>query len=319
MAVRREEGCFCLNDKTIEDFSNTILREKRICRTTLHSVLCRARAFEFAFEKPFYEFEIPEILEMYRDVNSISVRSLQNMNLFMKKASDFFSPHGKNSFDLITKDHLLLCLNDGKTDSHILSSQDIRNITDCLSNFTDKAIVLLLFLGAGGRKLREITFCDASCINQQKRIVTFNTGKRLYLSEDELEIIKTALDEDELYSFDPSVPSTPMLSLGIYKMRYNTKSENSNPENEGDAERRYRFLQRRLMLIADFLEIALTPCALQTSGLLWNLKESVVREGMPFRKFVRTDTARALAARYDIRSRFVPQILVDKFSKYFPE
>ena len=87
MAVRQEEGCFCLNDKTIEDFSNTILREKRICRTTLHSVLCRARAFEFAFEKPFYEFEIPEILEMYRDVNSISVRSLQNMNLFFRHSS----------------------------------------------------------------------------------------------------------------------------------------------------------------------------------------------------------------------------------------
>lgn len=315
----QKDICFRLDDGAIEAFSEKMIREKRICETTLHSVLRRARAFEDVFGKPFYEFDVPEILEMYESVNSISVRSLQNMNLFMKEASIFFSSDTRNRFELITKEHLVSCVNTEKRKSFILSKKELYDMIDCLSNYTDKAIALLLFLGAGGRKLREITFCGKDSIKEERGSIVFDTGKRLYLSGEELYIIKAAFEENELCSFENSFVSTPVISFGIYKMRYNTKSTNSNPEDEGDAERRYRFLRRRLCLMSEFLEIPLTPCALQTSGLLWNLKESMERENIPFRRFVKTDKARTLAARYDIKSNFVPQILVDKFLKYFTE
>ena len=65
------------------------------------------------------------------------------------------------------------------------------------------------------------------------------------------------------------------------------------------------------------LGIKLTAGGLQASGLLHHIKLCVKEMGLGFREFVKTDVCRELAQRYDIRSEFYSQVLVEKFGQYF--
>ena len=66
------------------------------------------------------------------------------------------------------------------------------------------------------------------------------------------------------------------------------------------------------------LGIKLTAGGLQASGLLHHIKLCVKEMGLGFREFVKTNEAKELARRYDIKSEeFFSQILADKFGQYF--
>jgi hypothetical protein len=65
------------------------------------------------------------------------------------------------------------------------------------------------------------------------------------------------------------------------------------------------------------LGIKLTAGGLQDSGLLHHIQLCVKEMGLGFREFVKTNECRELAQRYDIRSEFYAQVLVEKFGQYF--
>jgi hypothetical protein len=94
-------------------------------------------------------------------------------------------------------------------------------------------------------------------------------------------------------------------------------SDSDDPHNEQDAERRFRFIQRRLLLISKDLGIQLNSGGLQTSGLLHHLKQGVKESDLTFREYVKTKEAKELARRYDIMTDLYAQILIDKFEEYF--
>ena len=100
-------------------------------------------------------------------------------------------------------------------------------------------------------------------------------------------------------------------------MRANALSSNSDWNNEGDAERRYRFILRRLTLMSKDLNVKLSPTGLQSSGLLWHLQQGIKETGLTFREYVKTEQAGELARRYDIFSEYYSQILLEKFEQYF--
>ena len=64
-----------------------------------------------------------------------------------------------------------------KKNSLILTREDLADIQGELLNYTDKAILELLFLGAGAYWLKELTFFDMSQASRNDGVIYFKTGK----------------------------------------------------------------------------------------------------------------------------------------------
>ena len=305
----------------IDGFIDEYKRSRVIIETSVRASLNRALEFEAEFQKPFYKFTEDEVLQMYKFAHAISDRSLQNSNLTLKHAARWMLSNKnleiQNVYDDITKERIQECVDVDKKKSLILTQEDLINIQNDLLNWTDKGILLMLFLGAGSNWLKELTFFDMSQVSKSEGNIYFKTGKVIPITEEDYELIRKACNEDELMSFGTTSRISNVVSHGFFKQRFNALSANNNPNDEQDLERRFRFIQRRLMLISQDLGVQLNSSGLQTSGLLYCLRLGVQESGMKLKEYVKTEEARILAKRYDIYSEFAPQILLEKFEQYF--
>lgn len=305
----------------VEQFLNEYRRSRVIVEATIRATLNRALEFEQKFQKPFYKFTIEEITEIYKVMHAISDRSLQNANLVLKHAArwmiDAKKINDKSAYEDITKELIKECVDTKKKANFILTKDDLTEIQSQLLNWTDKGILIMLFLGAGSNWLKELTFFNMSQVNRKEGLIYFKTGKVIPITEEDYELIKKACNEDELMSFGETSRISKVESYGFFKRRFNSLSASDNPNDEQDLERRFRFIQRRLLLISKDLGVQLTSGGLQTSGLLHHLKQGVEETGVTFREYIKTKEVKELARRYDILSELYVQILIDKFEKYF--
>jgi hypothetical protein len=305
----------------VETFLNEYKRSRVIVEPTVRATLNRALEFEHKFNKPFYKFKTEEITEMYKSLHAISDRSLQNANLFLKHAARWMINAKKlkdnSAYENITKELILNCVDITKKNNMILTQDNLVEIKGDLLNWTDKGILTMLFLGAGSKWLKELTFFDMSQVSRKEGLIYFRTGKIIPITEENYELIKNACNEKELISFGETSRISKVQSHGFFKQRFNALSANGNPTDEQDLERRFRFVQRRLMLISQDLGIQLTSGGLQTSGFLHYLRQGIEETGLTFREYIKTKEAKDLSRRYDIMSELYVQILIDKFEKYF--
>lgn len=309
------------NQNTVDEFIKDYQRSRVVAIASVRATINRAIEFEKKFSKVFYEFTEDEVMEMYKEVDAISARSLQNLNLILKHAARWILHNKKepidNIYDYITKDMIQKCVNKKKKSDLMLTKDQLIDIQNYLLNYTDKAILFLLFEGVGGHKLKELMFLDFNQVSRSDLKVYFRSGKIIDIEPEDYELLYHAFNEDELISFGSTSRVSRVKSLGLYKARFNTLSDNDDITNDGDIERRYRFAQRRLILISKDLGITLTSGSIQESGLLYNLKQKVGESGLSLREYVKTEGAKNLAKRYDILSDFAPQILLEKFEQYF--
>ena len=308
-------------EKQVESFLNEYKRSRVIVEATVRASLNRALEFEKKFQKPFYKFTIDEILEMYKSTHTISDRSLQNTNLTLKHAARWIiDKEGLNvkiPYDDVTKELILGCVDIKRKKNMVLTKDDLTEIQGELLNWTDKGILQMLFLGVGSNWLKELTFFDMSQVSRKDGVIYFRTGKVIPITEDDYELIRKACTEEELISFGQTARISKVKSHGFFKERFNALSNSDNPNDEQDAERRFRFIQRRLLLISKDLGLQLNSGSLQTSGLLHHIRQGVEESGLTFREYTKTEEAKRLARRYDIVTNFYAQILIDKFEEYF--
>lgn len=309
------------NEQEVENFLKEYKRSRVIIETTTRATLNRAVEFEHKFNKPFYQFTTEEALEMYESVHAISVVTLQNNNLVLKHAARWFAYQYKkkisNTYEEMTKDQLGAVVDVDKQRSLILRREDIDNLKDNLLNKIDQAIVEMLFQGAGGPWLKELTFLDRHQVDRERLMIYFKTGKNLPVTDEICELLMEAFAEDELVSFGSTTRVSKVAGNSLYKVRCNALSDNSDYHSEEDVQRRYRFAQRRLLLISKDLGVRLKASGLQASGLLHYIRLGIEETGLSFREFVKSDMTKKLAQRYDIRSELYSQILIDKFEAYF--
>ena len=305
----------------MELFLTEYKRSRVIVEASVRAVLNRALEFEQKFQKPFYEFTIDEILGMYEAAHAISDRSLQNTNLILKHAArwtiDRKRLQAKSEYENITKEMIQRCVDAKRKAGFILTKGELEEIQNDLLNWTDKGILTMLFLGAGSNWLKELTFFDMSQISREEGLIYFKTGKVIPITDEDYELIRNACAEEELMSFGETSRISKVKSHGFFKQRFNALSDSDNPNDEQDAERRFRFIQRRLLLISKDLGVQLNSGGLQTSGLLHHLRQGVEESGMTFREYVKSQEAKELARRYDIMSDLYSQILIEKFEGYF--
>lgn len=305
----------------VDKFLNEYKRSRVIIESTVRATLNRALEFERKFQKSFYNFTEDEILEMYNSMHAISDRSLQNTNLTLKHAARWMIDKNglstKSVYEEITKDLILSCVDTKRKASLILTKNELEEIQNELLNWTDKAILFLLFEGVGGYMLKELMFMDWEQVSRKDLKIYFRSGKMVNITAEQYELLRRAFQEDELISFGTTSRISKVKSLGIYKARFNSLSDNDDITDAGDVERRYRFLQRRLMLIAKDIGINITSGSVQESGFLHYIKEGIQQSGLTFRDYVKTDGAKVLAKRYDITTGLYAQVLIDKFEEYF--
>ncbi len=308
-------------EREVESFLEEYKRSRVVIEGTVRASLNRALEFERKFQKPFYEFTTDEILEMYKSTHAISDRSLQNTNLTLKHATrwmlDKKKLNVKSPYEEVTKELMLGCVDTKRKKNMVLTKDDLTEIQGELLNWTDKGILQMLFLGVGSNWLKELTFFDMSQVSRKEGLVYFRTGKTIPITEEDYVLIKNACDEEELISFGETSRISNVKSYGFYKQRFNALSANDDLTDEQDLERRFRFIQRRLLLISKDIGVQLTSGGIQTGGLLHHLKQGVEESGMTFREYVKTKEAKDLARRYDILTELYSQMLVDKFEEYF--
>ena len=305
----------------LEKFLQEYGRSRVIIETTTRATLNRACEFEHRFNKPFYQFTTDEALEMYKSIHAISVVSLQNNNLVLKHAARWFAfqygMEASDAYENMTKEQLSTVVDTEKQRSMILSREDVNNIQSNLLNAIDRAIVEMLFQGVGGESLKELTFMDVSNVDRINSRLYFRTGKSVPVTDQICDMLMEAFAEDELMSFGSTSRVSKVSGNSIYKHRCNVLSDNADYNSKADTERRYRWVQRRLILMSQDLGIKLTAGCISASGLLHHIQLGVKETGLSFREFVKTDACRELAHRYDIKSEFYSQVLVEKFGQYF--
>lgn len=259
---------------------------------------------------------------MFTDAHVISDMSLQNWNNILKHASRWITfrnagESNNNAYEIITKDKVKQCIDIDKKDKLILSREDLTIIQEDLFNWTDMAILELLFRGVGGKWLKELCYLDKGQVSQKEMMIYFKNGKVIPIDNRCYRMLQAAFNEEELMSYSEESKISVVKSVGIYKIRSNTLYTNDNIKNEADVERRYRWIQRRLMIIRKYTGVQMTPNTIQNSGLLHYLQEGVCRTGMPFRDFAYSEEGRKLAMKYDMLSEYAPATLIEKFKKYF--
>lgn len=306
------------NESQIEEFISEYKRSRVIAETSVRAILKRAVGWEKSYGKAFYEFNKDEALEMFKSAHAISVVSLQNANLTLKHAARYFLQQvGGNVYGEIGKYDLEACVDTSKKDGMIFTKEEIEDIQGQLLNYVDKCILFLLFKGVGGDKLSELTFMDKDQVSRKDLKIYFRSGKVIDITEEEYDMLKKGFEEDETISFGETLRVAKVVTHGIYKERVNALSANDDITNPAHIEKRYRWVQRRLMLISKNFDIKMTSGSIGDSGLLYCIQRGMEENGLNFVEFTRSKAAKELAWRFDIRSNLYPQILRDKFLKYF--
>ena len=307
-----------LTESQINEFITEYKRSRVIAETSVRAILKRAAGWEKSYDKAFYEFNKEEALEMFKSAHAISVVSLQNANLTLKHASRYFlKMAGGSVYEEIGKYDLEECVDTNKRDGLILTKDEIADIQGQLLNWVDKCILFLLFEGVGGDKLSELTFMERDQVSHKDLKIYFYNSKVINITEEEYEMLQKGFAEDESISFGDTLRVAKVVSHGIYKERANTLSSNDDIKNPAHVEKRYRWVQRRMMLISKNFDIQITSGSIGDSGLLHYIKVGMKDSGLSFVEFTKSKEAQKLAWRYGIKSQLYPQILRDKFIKYF--
>lgn len=308
-------------EREVESFLNEYKRSRVVVEATVRATLNRALEFEYRFKKPFYEFTIEEIVEMYKSMHTISDRSLQNTNLTLKHASrwmvDIKGLGVKSLYEDMTKELMQECVDVNRKESLILSKEDLEEIQSQLLNDSDKCILLLLFEGVGGQKLKELMFMNWDQVSRKDLKIYFRSGKVIDITPQDYELLQRGFQEEELISFGTTNRISKVKSLGLYKSRFNSLSDNDDITNPEDVERRYRYAQRRMILMSKDLGITMTSGSVQESGFLHYIKEGIQQSGLDFLQYIKTEECKALARRYDLYTDLYVQIVKEKFYKYF--
>ena len=308
-------------DAQKEEFLEEYFRSRVVSTTMVNAVLNRAISNEFKYKKAFYEFTKEEVLQMYTAAKVKSNRTLQNWNLTLKHASRWFL-HTKDrsldsAYEVITREDLNGCVDTDALNQMLITQEQLQTMQDDLLNYTDKAILSLLFLGVGGESLKEITFLTQDQLSFSENKIYFRSGKMIVLSDRDYNIIERAFDEDALISYSSESSVVGVSTGGIYKMRSNTRNDNDDIHNEDDRRRRFRWLHRRVNIMSEYLGIKMTPKSINASGLWHELNEKMAEKGISdLKEYLNTDSGRRVCYRFGFMGEHYMSTVLDKFRRH---
>ena len=306
----------------VNEFVENYMSSKVVIETSLRAIVNKALEYERIFKKSICDFTKKDALTMFKEFESISPTSLSNASLVLRHMCNWINYtkgiKATNAFETITKDDLKTVVNTDKKSKMIITKDQLMDIQQSLLNYTDMAIVELLFRGIGSIDwAHELTFLEQKQISKTDMCIYFKNGKKVEIDERCYNILMQSAHEDALLSYNSSRVSKVVPEGIIYKIRHNAITINDSVKDEGSKQRRFRWMQRRFQIINDFLDLHLTPTSISDSGLLHEIRKGMDLNDLPFRQYVITPEARDLSQRYGIYSQHYAITLIEKFKEFF--
>jgi len=220
-------------------------------------------------------------------------------------------------YDELTKDDLKTCVDTDKQEKRFITREQLSEMQSKL-NTVDSGILELLFLGvSGGEWARDLTYMTKCDLDANGRLLNVKGRKTpIQLDERAYNIIIRACEADEITTYGANSSSYKADGNGIFKNRCNTKESNDNSESKEDAERRWRWVQRRLKIISDYLEIKplLTSKSLNASGFYHHMMQGMrIADIDDYKAYLKTEAGRELAVRYGFDSERYIVVIAEKF------
>lgn len=311
-----------LNENNIEDFIREYSRSRVIIETTVRATLKRAAEYEGIFNKDFYDFTKDEALHMFKGVGAISLTSLQNQKLTLTHAARFYldqqSKPTNNIYEEISKDDLSGCIDNDKKRNRIITRKQLNDIQTNLWNAVDIALLEMLFRGCvNSRWAKDLMYLSPEQVSKSDMCVYLRSGYVIPIDKRAYKIIMDGFLETELMSYTPEMKVVSVSANSLFKQRFNTIIDSSNTSDEKQLELRYRYLQRRLNLMSEYLGIKMTTKSLNSSGFLHYAQEEMKEfEIEDFKQYLKTDPGRNMAARYGWHGPNYVSVILDKFKDY---
>ena len=153
-----------------EAFIEEYLRSKIVASTSLYAIFKKTERFEQDLEKDVSEFNKEEILRMLKSFRSKSINSLLNYVVILKHYSRWMTGVvGQNAYELIGKKDVEKLVD--KNANILLTREDLDEIEESLLNWTDKAIVELLWEGIAGPNMKELFYFSEENVDFGNRII----------------------------------------------------------------------------------------------------------------------------------------------------
>ena len=298
------------NENLKEGFIKDYMRTRVVAQTSLYSLFKKVSPYERKFKKDCSEFTEEEILKMNKELQARAHNVLLNYNVILKAYCAWKKHyHGlKNDIayeNITTEMARSLIPEDAK---RVLTREEITEIEDQLYNWTDKAVVELLFTGVAGKNMEDIYDVSADCIKGDLLIVN---GKEFPLTDRLKELLPRAFSEIEITSYGDTMKIIPVNGEGrIYKERANAKGIDTD-----DA--KFRYFYRRIQLFRNYLGIpGLTMKNIASSGLWYCLNCGMKETKLDLRSFLRTDAGKQIAVRYGFSKDYYVENVYAKYEQY---
>lgn len=286
-----------------EAFIKEYLKSKVVAKTSLYAVFRKTEPFEEKLNKDVSQFTREEILDMFAQFRAKSVNSLLNYAIILKHYSRLM--RGENEYESITKADVVDLID--KSGNILLSREELDDVEAQLLNWSDKAIVELLFNGIAGKNMEDIYSVSEECV--QGNILCVN-GKEFPLTDRLRELLPKAFAEEEIMSYGNTMKIVEVNGKGrIYKERPNARGIDTEDS-------RFRWVYRRIQLFRNYLDLpGLTMKNIQSSGLWYYLNLGMKETGLDARSFLKTKDGEKLAKRYGFSDYWVDNICA-KYEQY---
>lgn len=289
-------------------FIKEYLRSKVIVETSLYAIFKKVKPFEEKFNKDVSEFKREEILLMLKSFHSKSVNSILNYVVVLKHYSRWVTNTiGQNAYETIGKPDVVNLV-DADAGS-ILTRDDIDEIEDQLLNWSDKAIIELLWEGIAGPSMTHIYNLSAENVDFENNVIVI--GDATYpLTENLKNLLPRAFAENEIMSYGETMRVIPVNGVGrIYKERSNSLGSKTNDAC-------FRYFYRKIQIFRDYLGISrLTMKDLQSAGLWHYLQLGMEETSLSLRDFLKTKRGENLARKYGFGDYWVDNI-TSKYDQY---
>ena len=291
------------NEAQKETFIKEYLRSKVVAETSLYAVFKKTEPFEIKLNKDTSKFTREEILDMFAQFKAKSVNSLLNYAIILKHYSRWMC--GENEYESIVKADVVDLID--KSGNILLSREEIDDIEAQLLNWSDKAIVELLWEGVSGQSMNDIYSVTEECIRGDKLYVN---GKEFLMTNRLKELLPKAFAETETMSYGRTMRISQVIGKGrIYKERTNTRGVDSDDVH-------FRYFYRKIQIFRDYLDIpGLTMKNIQSSGLWYYLQCGMKEMKLGLRDFLKTDQGEILAKKYGFGDYYIDNIC-QKYEQY---
>lgn len=294
-------------------FINFKTSESSYTEEMLSVIFRRTEEFEMEYSKDVCNFSVNEIIDMYKQMNIVSVDRLKSYHCILNFyavwcLNERLINDNQNHFSEINGSILNNFTNKFALNSKIITREQLLQIINQITNPRDQFTMIALFEIGKSKDFQELINLEMADIKNNE--ILFPSGRKAKVSDKFIEYAAKA--NETLEYIGPAGKVVPLIENGkIIKKSKNTY--NDSDFNEG--RRIYYSLKR----IVDLLGLSkwITPNALVESGKIHMIKELAKQHNItPEEVVMRVDLLAEIEHQYSCSMHKSRQSFIKKYKEY---